>query len=164
VFSQGTPILYVSINYRLGPLGFPQGPEAVERAVLNLGLYDQWTALQWVQKNIAPFGGDPRKVCLHSSPYSRYHKRQKVTVFGESAGALSASYHYLNEDFPTVARAAVCACLPQMDELRRLTMECLTDLPIRNRFYSSQLRCLSWNTLLDALCKQDTILCHGIAQ
>ena len=51
------------MNYRLGPLGFPQGPEAVERAALNLGLHDQWVALEWVQKNIASFGGDPRKVC-----------------------------------------------------------------------------------------------------
>ena len=62
-YPQGTPILYVSINYRLGPLGFPQGPEAVKRGVLNLGLHDQWTALEWVQVNIASFGGDPRKVC-----------------------------------------------------------------------------------------------------
>jgi len=52
----------VSLNYRLGPLGFPQGPEAVERGVLNLGLYDQLTALRWVQNNIAAFGGDPCKV------------------------------------------------------------------------------------------------------
>ena len=62
-YSQGTPILLVSINYRLGPLGFPLGPEAVSRGVLNLGLRDQRIALQWVQKNIASFGGDPRKVC-----------------------------------------------------------------------------------------------------
>ena len=53
----------MSINYRLGPLGFPLGPEAVSRGVLNLGLRDQRIALQWVQKNIASFGGDPRKVC-----------------------------------------------------------------------------------------------------
>ena len=52
----------MSLNYRLGPLGFPQGPEAVERGVLNLGLYDQLTALRWMQNNIAAFGGDPRKV------------------------------------------------------------------------------------------------------
>ena len=51
------------MNYRLGPLGFPQGPEAVERGALNLGLHDQWVALEWVQKHIASFGGDPRKVC-----------------------------------------------------------------------------------------------------
>jgi hypothetical protein len=63
IISQGTPVLFVSMNYRLGPLGFPQGPEAVERAALNLGLHDQWVALEWVQKNIASFGGDPSKVC-----------------------------------------------------------------------------------------------------
>ena len=74
--SQGTPIIFVSFNYRLGPLGFPQGPEAVEQGALNLGLHDQWVALQWVQKNIALFGGDPCKVCpghrslrwLHHNP------------------------------------------------------------------------------------------------
>jgi acetylcholinesterase len=51
------------MNYRLGPLGFPQGPEAITRASLNLGLQDQWVALEWVQNNIAFFGGDPSKVC-----------------------------------------------------------------------------------------------------
>lgn len=61
--SQGTPIVFVSMNYRLGPLGFPQGPEAVQRGALNLGLHDQWVSLEWVQNNIASFGGDPRKVC-----------------------------------------------------------------------------------------------------
>jgi carboxylesterase type B len=108
--SQGTPVLFVSMNYRLGPLGFPQGPEAVERAALNLGLHDQWVALEWVQKNIASFGGDPRKVCplvLATLVTGITSNEKKVTVFGESAGAISASYHYLNEDFSTVARAAV---------------------------------------------------------
>ena len=56
--------MFVSLNYRLGPLGFPQGPEAIQRGALNLGLYDQWAALEWVQNNIVSFGGDPRKVCL----------------------------------------------------------------------------------------------------
>jgi carboxylesterase type B len=54
--------MFVSFNYRLGPLGFPLGPEAVARGVLNLGLHDQRIALQWVQNNIASFGGDPFKV------------------------------------------------------------------------------------------------------
>ena len=79
-YLQGTPILFVSINYRLGPLGFPQGPEAVERGVLNLGLHDQWTALEWVQNNIASFGGDPCKVRLRVHvfpllPVSKCHDR-----------------------------------------------------------------------------------------
>jgi hypothetical protein len=59
---QGTPVIYVSFNYRLGPLGFPQGPEAAQRGVLNLGLRDQVLALEWVQENIGAFGGDPTKV------------------------------------------------------------------------------------------------------
>ncbi|KAH9977929.1 Alpha/Beta hydrolase protein [Lactifluus volemus] len=88
---RGTPIIFVSMNYRLGPLGFPQGPEAMTRGSLNLGLQDQWVALEWVQNNIAFFGGDP----------------SKVTVFGQSAGAVSTTYHYVNENFTNVARAAI---------------------------------------------------------
>ena len=62
----------VSINYRLGPLGYL----ALETAGLegNFGIQDQLLALQWVQDNIAAFGGDPTKVLL----------------FGESAGAYDA--------------------------------------------------------------------------
>ncbi|KAJ6535180.1 esterase 1 [Mycena sp. CBHHK59/15] len=89
--SRGTPIIYVSFNYRLGPLGFPQGPEAAARGVLNLGLRDQMLALEWVQANIAAFGGDPKK----------------VAVFGQSAGSISVGLLYLNDNFASVARAAI---------------------------------------------------------
>lgn len=59
---QGTPIIYVNLNYRVGPFGFPQGAEAMARGALNLGLKDQLAALSWVKQNIAAFGGDPDKV------------------------------------------------------------------------------------------------------
>ena len=59
---QSTPIIFVSINYRVGPLGFPQGIEAGQRKILNLGLRDQLTAFQWIQDNIGHFGGDKTKV------------------------------------------------------------------------------------------------------
>ena len=55
-------MIYVSFNYRLGPLGFPRGPEAQRRGSLNLGLKDQLLALEWIQKNIGVFGGDRHKV------------------------------------------------------------------------------------------------------
>ena len=71
---QGTPNIFVSINYRTGPFGFPQGQEAEQRGALNLGLKDMVAALTWVQSNIAAFGGDPRRVrsqpCLLQFPVS----------------------------------------------------------------------------------------------
>jgi carboxylesterase type B len=71
--SQGTPVLFVSINYRLSVYGFPIGSEAAQRGSLNLALYDQKTALEWIHSNIHNFGGDPEKVRprFTSSPYSR---------------------------------------------------------------------------------------------
>ena len=50
----------MSINYRLGPLGFLSSGDDVIPG--NLGLWDQVMALQWVQENIAHFGGDRNKV------------------------------------------------------------------------------------------------------
>ncbi|KAJ3875865.1 extracellular triacylglycerol lipase precursor [Lentinula edodes] len=88
---RGTPIIYVNFNYRLGPLGFPQGQEAANRKVLNLALHDQIVALTWVQENIGAFGGD----------------KNKVTVFGESAGAIMTSVQLLNPSFSKFARAAI---------------------------------------------------------
>jgi hypothetical protein len=59
---QGTPVIYVNFNYRVGPLGFPQGQEADDKGALNLGLKDQLAALEWVQLHIQAFGGDRTKV------------------------------------------------------------------------------------------------------
>lgn len=69
-------VVAVTINYRLGVLGFLHlGLAFGDRYphCTNLGLRDQIAALQWVKRNIAAFGGDP----------------ENVTVFGESAGAMS---------------------------------------------------------------------------
>lgn len=70
-------IVLVSINYRLGPFGFlahPQLSAESPRGISgNYGTLDQIAALNWVQRNIARFGGDP----------------DNVTIFGESAGAVS---------------------------------------------------------------------------
>ncbi|CAE6452604.1 unnamed protein product [Rhizoctonia solani] len=72
-FRLDKPVLYLAMNYRLGIYGFPPGQESEDAGALNLGLKDQRLALEWVNKNIELFGGDPTK----------------VMIFGESAGAMS---------------------------------------------------------------------------
>jgi len=71
------PVLLVSLNYRLAGLGFLSGRQMAELDLLNIGMLDQRLAFRWVQDNIAAFGGDP----------------SKVTLFGESAGAVSIYSH-----------------------------------------------------------------------
>ncbi|KAF2112657.1 Alpha/Beta hydrolase protein [Lophiotrema nucula] len=75
----GKPIIGVSINYRLSMWGFVTGQEAIDSGNANLGFRDQRLALHWVQENIEAFGGD----C------------SKVTIWGESAGALSVGVGHL---------------------------------------------------------------------
>lgn len=57
-------IIYVSIQYRLGVQGFLGGSQIAENGVLNAGLLDQRAALDWVQRNIRAFGGDPARVTI----------------------------------------------------------------------------------------------------
>ncbi|KAK3986188.1 lipase 4 [Cladorrhinum sp. PSN332] len=75
----GTPIMGITLNYRVGFFGFPGGEEIGREGVTNLGLKDQRQALLWIQENIAAFNGDPRK----------------VTVWGQSAGSQSIVHQIL---------------------------------------------------------------------
>ncbi|KAF9559016.1 alpha/beta-hydrolase [Agrocybe pediades] len=88
-----TPVIFVSFNYRVGPLGFPQGIEVGQAGteVMNVGLQDSLAALQWIQNNIAMFGGD----------------KAKVTVVGQSSGAFSINVFLRNQKFAGLARAAI---------------------------------------------------------
>ncbi|KAJ7776821.1 Alpha/Beta hydrolase protein [Mycena maculata] len=77
--AMGEPVIYVSMNYRVSAFGFLPGAEVRAAGVGNLGLQDQRQAFRWVQQYITAFGGDPTK----------------VTIWGESAGAISVSLHML---------------------------------------------------------------------
>ncbi|KAJ7265540.1 Alpha/Beta hydrolase protein [Mycena rebaudengoi] len=62
--SMGEPVIIVAPNYRLSAFGFLAGKEVSAAGVTNLGMRDQIFALEWVQKHISAFGGDPKRVVL----------------------------------------------------------------------------------------------------
>jgi len=88
-------IVYCSLEYRLGALGFMAHPELVAESDYgmtgNYGLMDQVCALRWIHDNIAAFGGDP----------------DKITIVGESAGAISVAIHCASPECKGLFRAAI---------------------------------------------------------
>ncbi|KAJ7983154.1 Alpha/Beta hydrolase protein [Mycena polygramma] len=81
VLSSAEPLIFVTFEYRLGQFGFLAGTPVQQNGQLNAGLLDQRAALQWVQKYIGKFGGDP----------------SRTVIWGESAGAASVVYHLIAE-------------------------------------------------------------------
>ncbi|KAF2641769.1 lipase 3 precursor [Massarina eburnea CBS 473.64] len=71
------PVIGVSVNYRMAAFGFLNSIQVATNGTQNIGLLDQRLALQWVNKHISSFGGNP----------------SKVTIWGESAGAYSVGDH-----------------------------------------------------------------------
>lgn len=86
----GKPIIFVSLNYRLNTFGFLASAH-VDPEDLNAGLLDQRAAFEFIQANIAPFGGDP----------------SKLTIWGQSAGAGSVHAHVLYPSSQDLFRAAI---------------------------------------------------------
>lgn len=80
-------MIVVTFNYRLGALGFLVS--TADGLYGNYGLADQKAVLQWIQDNIEAFGGDPAR----------------VTLFGESAGAMSIGLHMLEQELRAQDRA-----------------------------------------------------------
>jgi para-nitrobenzyl esterase len=102
-------VVVVSINYRLGVLGFMAHPalsaESARGVSGNYGLLDQVEALRWVQRNITAFGGDPAN----------------VTIAGESAGGLSVMYLLASPDArglfaKAIAQSAYMISTPSLKE------------------------------------------------
>jgi hypothetical protein len=118
IISQGTPIVFASFNYRLGPLGFAPGHEIAAAGLLNLGMRDSMAAFQWIHDNIATFGGDPTKVGIEAP---RNHVsginlmvRGQVTAYGISAGSILIADLMLNPAMGDFTRAMVSISSPNI--------------------------------------------------
>lgn len=123
-------IIVVTVNYRLGSLGFLAHPAlGAPGDVGNYGLEDQQAALRWVHDNIGSFGGDP----------------EKVTVAGESAGGISVCDHLVAPGSQGLFRAAIIQSGP---------CQAQADLPTAERAsieYANKVGCEDMKTAGDCL-------------
>jgi para-nitrobenzyl esterase len=134
-------VVLVSINYRLGMLGYMYlGEHGGERwgSRGNLGQLDQIAALRWVQKNIAAFGGDPNN----------------VTIFGESAGGAAVSALLAMPEasglfHKAIAQSGTANALPRADKCVPVTAAVLAELGL-DASNSEQLQSLPLSQLVKA--------------
>jgi para-nitrobenzyl esterase len=121
--AEGTVV--VTINYRLGALGFLAHPALASRrggAAGNYGLMDQQAALRWVHRNIARFGGDPHN----------------VTIAGQSAGGLSVLAHLVSRGSRGLFQRAIV-----QSGAFALTQEPLATAEAAGRAFASSVGCQS---------------------
>lgn len=125
-------VILVTVQYRLGVLGFFS--TGTHEAPGNVGLHDQVQALEWVQQNIASFGGD----------------RTKVTLLGESAGGASVTFLYLTPLSKGLFHRAIAisgvdfcpfAIKPKKDVLK-LSASVAKNLACSSKSPSEMLKCL----------------------
>jgi para-nitrobenzyl esterase len=134
-------VVFVSINYRLGPLGFLRLNDITGGEIPscgNEGLLDQIASLKWVRENIAAFGGDPHN----------------ITVFGESAGAMSIGCLLaMSESRGIFQKAILQSGVSTVRTLREGITNAKKYLQLLGTSESSNLRSLSAQTFIDAYAK-----------
>ncbi|KIW27851.1 uncharacterized protein PV07_07552 [Cladophialophora immunda] len=141
ITTSGHGLIVVTFNYRVGPYGFLASREIQDSpsASLNNGLKDQRKALEWVQKYISQFGGDPKHVVLG----------------GDSAGAASIAYHLTayggRDDGLFVAAAAESVSFAPI-----LTVE---ESQYQYDSLAKRLGCAPRATSQDSTVKDDTLSC-----
>ena len=117
-------LVAISLNYRLGPLGFLVSLQ--DGLTGNLGLWDQQAALGWVQRNVGLFGGDP----------------SRVTLFGESAGAMSIAVHLTLRSSESLFARAILQSSPASHYYRPLRLADKLGQAFIKRFDCDSIHCL----------------------
>lgn len=155
----GQPVVFVTMNYRLGVLGLLAGDQELLRG--NYAIKDQTKALEWVQRNISLFGGDP----------------SNVMIFGESAGAQSVALHLtirqgdhqsLFERAIMESNYAIAYMKLETAEKKARDFASLLDCDEDSMDWSKRMECLRSKDLSEILTNQlfaydvDTIGCQGL--
>ncbi len=123
-------IIVVTINYRLGALGWLAHPllegATPNNSSGNYGLMDQQFAMRWVNRNIAAFGGDPHK----------------VTIAGESAGAIDSCSHLASPTAAGLFRGAIIESGCIVFQYPQAVLEAVSGVPFVNNLQCTTLACL----------------------
>ncbi|KAK7408482.1 hypothetical protein QQX98_009349 [Neonectria punicea] len=90
-------MIFVSLQYRLGPLGFLAGDIVEENGTANAGLLDQRSGLEWVRENIAYFGGDPFKITVTGGSAGGGSVTMQMILYG---GDPHPPFHAAISEFP----------------------------------------------------------------
>ncbi|KAI0995973.1 hypothetical protein K3495_g12208 [Podosphaera aphanis] len=86
ILSNSHTFVVVSVQYRLAAFGFMSSSELTKFGVANAGLHDQHFALEWIQKHITKFGGDPTRVTIAGESAGAGSVMQQVLAFGGTEG------------------------------------------------------------------------------
>ncbi|KAK5194292.1 hypothetical protein LTR92_005534 [Exophiala xenobiotica] len=138
--AKGTPLIFVAMNYRMNIFGFGNSPALRTEKSLNSGLLDQRLALEWIQKNIAGFGGDPEEVTLFGESDGGTGIGLQITAYGgkgsipfqrgimqsgSPAGDSGVSGNFTVTSTTTVAQLAGCT-----GKNSTIVLGCLRQLPM----------------------------------
>ncbi|KAF2713988.1 alpha/beta-hydrolase [Pleomassaria siparia CBS 279.74] len=156
------PLITISINYRLSFLGFPAGRQVANAGVTNLGLKDQRKALEWIQENIAAFGGDKDRVTIWSESAGGFSVAYQLMAFGGNGGIDLFRAGIMVSGFPVGSAASVYAsdsqyqvqynaivnntgCTGSLD-----TLDCLRKAPLSSIYpFEDSVSKSSWSPVTD---------------
>ena len=136
----GRDIIVVSLNYRLGALGFLVSTS--DGLYGNFGLMDQRAAIEWVKQNIKAFGGDP----------------DNITLFGESAGAVMIGMHLLMDGAGSLFHKAIMQSNPLGYTFRSVVISDFIGETLKRTIDCKDLACLRDEKVEEILRAQGSLM------